>query len=107
MNWFVYIAIARTGRFYTGMTTNPEERLRAHNTGHGSRMAVQQGPFELVYVSNPYPTKSEARKREIQIKGWTVDKERKLILGECTKHVGSVASRMRTILMNLCNARRR
>lgn len=82
MNWFVYIARAKTGRYYTGITTNPAERLQEHNDGFGSRMAKQQGPFELVYVSTPLPDKSTARKREIQIKGWSSEKKRKLISGE-------------------------
>jgi len=45
-------------------------------------MAVQQGPFVLVYVSKEFPNKSLARKREIQIKKWTRDKKEKLISGE-------------------------
>lgn len=79
--WFVYIARARTGRFYVGITTDPTERIIEHNSGNGSRFAKQQGPFGLVYVSQPLPNKSEARKREIQIKGWTREKKRKLING--------------------------
>lgn len=82
MSWFVYIARARTGRYYVGITTNPESRLEKHNKGKGSRMAVNQGPFTLVYVSPSLPGKSEARKREIQFKGWTKEKKEKLIRGE-------------------------
>ncbi len=82
MSWFVYIAAAGTGRYYVGITNDPQERLRKHNSGKGSRMATQQGPFTLVYLSHPFPNKSEARKREIQLKGWTVEKKQKLINGE-------------------------
>ena len=81
MEWYVYIAKARTGRYYTGITTNPSERIQKHNSGEGSRLAVNQGPFELVYVSPPFPGKSEARKREIQIKKWSRQKKEKLITG--------------------------
>jgi predicted GIY-YIG superfamily endonuclease len=45
-------------------------------------MAKQQGPFELIYTSNYFPNKSEARKRETQIKGWSREKKEKLINGE-------------------------
>ncbi|MCL5410271.1 MAG: GIY-YIG nuclease family protein [Patescibacteria group bacterium] len=79
--WYLYIAQARTGRFYVGITTDSKERLAEHNSGNGSRFAVQQGPFKLVYVSQPFPNKSEARKREIQVKGWTREKKLKLING--------------------------
>lgn len=69
MYWFVYIAQAATSRYYVGITTNPQERIKKHNSGHGSQFARQQGPLTLVYVSNPLPSKSEARKREMQLKG--------------------------------------
>lgn len=82
MAWYVYIAKAKTGRFYTGITTNPDNRIVAHNNGKGSRFAKDQGPFELVYTSPAFPDKSETRKREIQIKGWSRDKKLKLINGD-------------------------
>ena len=82
MNWFVYIAQAKTGYYYTGITNNPEIRILKHNSGKGSRMARQQGPFILVYISQPFPNKSEARKREIQVKGWDRNKKEKLIQGD-------------------------
>lgn len=79
MNWYVYIAEARTGNYYVGITNNIEKRIEKHNSGNGSQMAIQQGPFKLLYVSSPFPNKSRARKREIQVKGWTREKKRKLI----------------------------
>ena len=82
MSWYVYIAEAKTGRYYTGITTNPEKRIIKHNSGKGSRFAIEQGPFELVYVSKALSNKSEARNREIQIKGWSREKKLKLITGE-------------------------
>lgn len=82
MSWYVYIAKAETGRYYTGITNSPSTRILKHNKGEGSRFAQQQGPFFLVYTSSPFPSKSDARKREIQIKGWIRDKKEKLIKGE-------------------------
>ena len=79
MSWFVYIAKAKTGRFYTGITKNTENRIIKHNSGQGSKFAKDQGPFQLVYSSEPFSNKSQARKREIQIKGWSRDKKLKLI----------------------------
>ena len=78
-NWFVYIAKARTGRLYTGITTNPQERVERHNSGRGSKFAIDQGPFTLEYISMPFQDKSQARKRETQIKGWTHEKKLKLM----------------------------
>lgn len=82
MPWFVYIAQARTGRYYVGISTDAELRLKKHNSGKGSRFAWQQGPFELMYVSPPLASKSEARLREVQVKGWLRAKKEKLIAGE-------------------------
>jgi len=80
--WFVYICRARTGRYYTGITKDPLRRLERHNSGRGSRFAVEQGPFELVYVSLGFFAKHMARRREVQIKGWSRSKKEKLIRGE-------------------------
>jgi len=82
MAWFVYIAQAHTVRYYVGITTDPQARIKKHNNGRGSQFARQQGPFVLVYVSQSFITKSEARRREIQLKGWTHEKKTKLITGE-------------------------
>ncbi len=81
-SWFVYIARARTGRFYVGMSTDPKERIAEHNSGHGAYFAKLQGPFTLIYTSNSFQSKSEAAKREKQVKGWTQAKKEKLISGE-------------------------
>ncbi|MFQ6083820.1 MAG: GIY-YIG nuclease family protein [Candidatus Aminicenantia bacterium] len=82
MPWYVYIAKSKTGKYYTGITTNPQERIIKHNKGKGSQLAKQQGPFSLLYTSHPFLNKSQARKREIQIKGWGRKKKEKLINGE-------------------------
>jgi len=82
MNWYVYIAKAKTGRYYTGITTNLNKRILEHNQGEGSQLARQQGPLTAVYISRSFSNKSEARKREAQVKGWTRKKKEKLINGE-------------------------
>ena len=82
MPWFVYIACAHTGCYYVGISTNPNERIIKHNNAEGSKFAVNQGPFVLVYVSDAFLDKSSARRREIQIKGWSRVKKQKLINGE-------------------------
>jgi len=82
MSWFLYIAQARTGKYYVGITTKPARRIADHNRGKGARMAVNQGPFILVHTSPPLPNQSAARKRELQVKGWSRKKKEKLIKGE-------------------------
>ncbi len=79
--WYVYMCISQSAHYYVGISPNPEERVIKHNSGDGSKMAKDQGLFTLVYISKPFPSKSLARKREIQLKGWTRIKKEKLISG--------------------------
>lgn len=81
MPWFVYIAQALTGRYDTGITTDPHQRILTHNKGMGAKFAHDQGVLRLLYTSSPYEQKSDARNREIQIKGWTRIKKERLIRG--------------------------
>lgn len=80
-DWFVYIAKTNSGHFYTGISNNVVKRIEKHNSGKGAKYARMHGLFELVYTSGPL-TKSDALKREFQIKGWTHEKKGKLIKGE-------------------------
>lgn len=80
-NWYVYIAEAKSGHLYTGASNDVAKRIKKHNSGKGSKFARMHGQFTLVYTSGPV-TKSEALKKEIQIKGWTKTKKEKLISGE-------------------------
>lgn len=83
MAWYVYIAQAKTGRYYTGVTTDPGRRISEHNAGLGAKFSKDQGALKLLYVSPAYE-KSIAWKREWQIKGWSRWKKGKLISGEWT-----------------------
>ncbi len=82
MPWFVYIGQAPTCRYYTGISTDFQKRIKTHNRHEGAKFSRDQGALRLLYVSPPFGTKSEARRREIQIKGWTRVKKEKLIRGE-------------------------
>ncbi len=79
--WFVYIAEAKTGRLYVGITNDPKEKIKRHNSGRGAKFCIDQGPFKLVYISEAFDSKSDVRKREIQIKKWSHNKKEKLIQG--------------------------
>ena len=47
---FVYILECRDGTLYTGWTTDPEARLRAHNEGRGAKYTRARRPVRLVYT---------------------------------------------------------
>jgi putative endonuclease len=68
--WFVYILQSEPkGTLYTGMTSDPESRLRKHNGLYkGGAKATRSGrPWRLVYVEE-LPDKSSALRREAAIK---------------------------------------
>jgi len=79
--WCVYILRCCDGSFYIGITNNPTKRTQKHNSGLGSQFTRNYRPVTLVYVEW-YKNKSEARKREIQLKGWTHSKKFLLIKGK-------------------------
>lgn len=85
MSWFLYIAQARTGNYYVGISTDVVRRIADHNKGRGARMAVSQGPFRLVYTSSSLLNQSVARKLEMQVKSWSRRKKEKLIRGELSE----------------------
>ena len=58
------------GAFYTGWTTDPLRRLKAHNAGRGARYTKMHGPVALVYVEE-VEDHSSALKRECEIKRYS------------------------------------
>ena len=72
----VYILFSvRISKYYVGFTgDDPEERQRKHNSNHkGFTGGI--GDWKIVY-KEVFETKSEAQKREKEIKNW---KSRKMI----------------------------
>lgn len=71
MPYFVYILKCNDDTLYTGITNDLEKRVIAHNTSKtGAKYTKARRPVTLQYFEE-YKTKSEALKREIQIKKFT------------------------------------
>ena len=69
MPHYVYILKSlKDSRYYIGETHNPESRLIFHNSGR-QRSTKNRIPFILILVEE-YNDRSEALKREKQIKSW-------------------------------------
>jgi len=65
--YFLYILKSlKDFGYYIGISDNIEKRLREHNSGK-TKSIKHRLPFELVH-SEKYSTKTETRKREIQLK---------------------------------------
>ena len=74
----VYILECNDGTLYTGWTNDIDKRFKAHNDGKGAKYTKGRRPLKLVYLEE-LETKSEALKRENEIKKMTKYKKRQLI----------------------------
>lgn len=78
MRHFVYILKCKDQTLYTGYTNNITKRIITHEKNRGAKYTRGRGPFKLVYVEE-FEGKSEALKREYEIKQLKKDKKLKLI----------------------------
>jgi predicted GIY-YIG superfamily endonuclease len=76
--WYLYLLECCDKSLYTGITLNLQRRIDDHNNGNGARYTRSRLPVSLAYFES-CSTKSEALKRELQIKGWTRKKKLALI----------------------------
>ncbi|MFH1825725.1 MAG: GIY-YIG nuclease family protein [bacterium] len=81
MSYFVYILECSNKAFYTGITNNLERRLRQHQEGKGGHYTSYNRGVRIRYHET-CKTRSEAAKREAQIKSWSRTKKLALIKGE-------------------------
>jgi len=76
-NHCCYIVICGDNTLYCGYSNDVEKRVSNHNKGVGAKYTKTRLPVKLVY-SECFDTKSEAMKKEYQIKQLT--RQQKLIL---------------------------
>lgn len=67
--WFVYILLCEDNSLYTGISDDPDSRLEVHKSGKGSKYTRSHKPVKRIYLEK-VNSKSEALKREIEIKSW-------------------------------------
>ena len=82
--YFFYILKCSDGSYYSGSTTNIENRIKTHNKGQGPAYTAKRRPVRLVY-NEEFSSLDSAVKRERQIKKWTRAKKETLIYGETKK----------------------
>ena len=76
--FYTYILKCRDNSFYCGYTTDIERRLNEHNMGNGAKYTKPRLPVELVYLEE-LETKSQAMKRECEIKKLSRKQKLKLV----------------------------
>ena len=78
MSWIVYILECGDGSLYTGITNNLETRVQAHEKGVGAKYTKGRAPFTIVYTEECLD-RSEATRRELEIKKLSRQEKRELI----------------------------
>jgi predicted GIY-YIG superfamily endonuclease len=78
MIWYVYIIHCSDNSLYTGITTDPERRIRQHADGCGARYFRGRKPLSIVYCEGNH-TRSSASRRELQIKQLSREQKQSLI----------------------------
>ena len=76
--YYAYIMLCEDNSLYTGISLDIQERFKTHLQGKGSKYTRSHKPIRIVY-SELYKNKSDAAKREYQIKGWSRIKKLNLI----------------------------
>src|SRR5919106_4736495 len=74
---FVYLLRCADGTLYCGWSTDPERRLRQHQTGRASRYTRTRLPVELVYTRE-LASRSDAMREEARIKRLSPADKRRL-----------------------------
>lgn len=69
-SWQTYILLCADQTYYTGIARNVDNRLAKHNAGLGAKYTKNRTPVSLIY-SEAFSTRSEALKREYEIKQLT------------------------------------
>jgi putative endonuclease len=76
--WFVYIVEAENGHLYTGITTDIDRRFNQHQTQQGGARFFHTSPAKKLVYQETQPDRSQASKREIEIK--KLSRKAKLVL---------------------------
>ena len=81
MSYFVYLAECSDGSYYCGYTSDLKKRIETHNKGTGGKYTKRRIPVKLIY-SEEFETRSEAMKRECEIKTFSRKQKEELICRE-------------------------
>ncbi len=76
--YHVYVIECADKTLYTGITTDIERRFKEHSSGKGGAYTRSKKVKKVLYTEQ-CKTRSEALKREAEIKGWRRDKKLALI----------------------------
>lgn len=76
--YFVYLLECADGSIYTGVTTDVARRFAEHTKGTASHYTSAKKAKRILY-SEPQRNRSDAQKREAEIKKWSRAKKLALV----------------------------
>lgn len=76
--WFVYIILCADNSLYTGISPDPQKRFEEHRAGHGGAYTRSHKPLKILYTKE-FETKSDALKRELEIKKLSRNEKLKIL----------------------------
>jgi len=79
--YFVYIIRRLDDTLYIGVSGSLKQRVGSHKSGKGAEWIKAHPGAHVVYAES-HATLGTARRREIQLKGWTRAKKEALIAGD-------------------------
>ena len=79
--YYVYIVRCADGSLFTGLARDPQERVAVHHAGRGAKYTCSRRPVALVY-QEAAESRSDALKRESEIKHWRRARKDALIAGQ-------------------------
>jgi putative endonuclease len=77
MPYHVYILLCTDGSYYTGFAKDLKRRVDQHKKRQGARYTQMHEPEKIVYVEK-FDSRSEAMKREREIKSLSHSKKQRL-----------------------------
>ncbi len=76
--YYVYLVECGDKTLYTGITTDVRRRFKEHSSGKGGAYTRSKNVKKVLYVER-FSTRSEALRREAEIKSWRREKKLALI----------------------------
>ena len=77
--YYVYLLQCGDRSIYTGITTDVERRFKEHQSGIGGKYTRAKKAVKVLYTER-FKTRSEASKREAELKRWSRKKKLSLVL---------------------------
>lgn len=80
--WWLYVIETEKGRFYTGVTTDVDQRFRQHagEIKGGAKFFRSDAPALLIYLES-HPSRSAAQRAESRMKSLSRTQKEALVFG--------------------------